>query len=269
MSASDLFKAGQLDEAIAAQIDEVKRNPGDHARRLFLFELLSFAGEWERAERQIAAIDYKELELEAAVLSYKKLIEAERKRAQVFGEAVRPEFLQPPPPHVELRLQALAAMHGGQGAQARALLEEAAEITPEVRGTWNGEPFVGISDCDDLLGGVVEVLALGEYYWVPWEHLELVAGNPPGTPRDLIWRPVRLETREAASGDAFLPARYPHTTLAECDAELKLSRATDWLSTGEYGPTAGQGLRLVLVGDHEEPFSWLDLRELVIEPPSG
>lgn len=269
MSASELFKAGQLDEAVAAQIDEVKRNPGDHARRLFLFELLAFAGEWDRAERQIGAIDYKELEVDAAVLSYKKLIEAERKRAQVFRDAVRPEFLQPPPPHVELRLQALAAMQAGAHQQAQTLLDEANESTPEVRGTWNGEPFVGLRDCDDLLSGILEVMALGEYYWLPWEHLELLASNAPETPRDLIWRPARLETREAASGDAFLPVRYPHTTLAAADGALRLSRATDWLAPDEAGPVTGLGVRLVLVGDHEEPLSWLDLRELVIEPPSG
>ena len=37
MNASELFKAGRLTEAIDAQIKEVKAQPGDQARRVFLF----------------------------------------------------------------------------------------------------------------------------------------------------------------------------------------------------------------------------------------
>jgi len=39
MSASELFKAGKLQEAIDAQLKEVKNKPADQSERLFLFEL--------------------------------------------------------------------------------------------------------------------------------------------------------------------------------------------------------------------------------------
>jgi len=56
MNATDLFKAGRLQAAIDAQIQEVKAKPADHGRRLFLFELCAFAGDLERARRQIDAL---------------------------------------------------------------------------------------------------------------------------------------------------------------------------------------------------------------------
>lgn len=273
MQASELFKAGQLDQAIAAQIEEVRKTPADHARRLFLFELLSFACEWDRAERQVQAIQTNELELDAALLNYKKLVEAERTRQRVFSEAVRPQFLQAPPPHAELRLQALLRLVEKRPAEAAELLAQADEQTPSIEGTWNKLPCAGLRDCDDLLSGIVEVMAHGDYYWVPWEQIELIACNPPSTPRDLIWRPVRLETREAASGDAFIPTRYPQTWQTT-DVALKLCRATDWLGDdsslvpGQSGPVQGLGAKMVLFGDQEDAIAWLDLTELVIDSAS-
>ena len=73
MNASDLFKAAKLPEAIDAQIAEVKANPGDQSKRLFLFEMLAFAGDLDRARRQIDAVNYGQMELDTAVLAYRKL----------------------------------------------------------------------------------------------------------------------------------------------------------------------------------------------------
>ena len=50
MNAAELYKAGQLAEAITAATDEVKRHPSEANPRGFLAELLCFAGDFERAE---------------------------------------------------------------------------------------------------------------------------------------------------------------------------------------------------------------------------
>jgi protein involved in temperature-dependent protein secretion len=52
-TAKELLDRSELDAAIAAQTQEVKANPGDPARRTFLFELLCFTGDWDRAEKQV------------------------------------------------------------------------------------------------------------------------------------------------------------------------------------------------------------------------
>ena len=94
MNAGDLYKAGKLSEAVDAQIKEVKANPGDHARRLFLFELLAFTGDIERVRRQIDAVKYDQPELEHAAAGYRQLLAAEEARRLFVGGGEAPQFLQ-------------------------------------------------------------------------------------------------------------------------------------------------------------------------------
>ena len=65
MNASELYKAGKLSDALQAQLQAVKENPGDPNRRVFLFELSAFAGDLDRAVRQIDAVHYGEPERDA------------------------------------------------------------------------------------------------------------------------------------------------------------------------------------------------------------
>src|ERR1017187_9565088 len=53
MTAGQLFQAGKLDQAVQALGVELRDNPGDVQRRTFLFELLCFAGAYDRAEKQL------------------------------------------------------------------------------------------------------------------------------------------------------------------------------------------------------------------------
>ena len=53
MSAKELFQAGKLNEAIEALGAEVRDNPTDARRRTFLFELLCFKGDYDRAEKHL------------------------------------------------------------------------------------------------------------------------------------------------------------------------------------------------------------------------
>ncbi len=107
MNAGDLFKAGKLSEAVDAQLKEVKAKPADHGQRLFLFELLAFAGDLDRAQRQIEAINYNDMELDAAVLAYRRLLDSERARRRLFSESLVPKFFGDQPEHVKLRLEAV------------------------------------------------------------------------------------------------------------------------------------------------------------------
>src|SRR5215469_1701748 len=89
MNASDFFQAGKLQDAINAQVQEVKAHPADQSKRLFLFELLAFAGDLDRARRQIEALTYTEPELVAGVLNYKNLLNSEESRRKLFRDGVR------------------------------------------------------------------------------------------------------------------------------------------------------------------------------------
>jgi type VI secretion system protein ImpE len=259
MNSSDLFKAGQLSEAIDAQLKEVKAKPADHGQRLFLFELLCFAGDLDRAQRQIDVVNYGEMELDAAVATYRRLLDSERARRRLFSESLLPHFFGDQPEHIHLRLEAVNRLRDNWPAEAAELLNKANSMVPDLKGELNGKPFQSLRDCDDLFAFVLEVFAQGGYYWVPLEQLESLTINPPKTPRDLLWASARLEMKESA-GNVHLPALYTGSH-EHADNPVRLGRMTDWKSS-EGGPTLGIGARTFLVDD--DAISLLDCRQLQV-----
>jgi type VI secretion system protein ImpE len=261
MSANDLFKAGRLQEAIEAQLQEVKNKPADHGRRLFLFELLAFAGDLDRARKQVEVINYNEMERDAAVQSYRKLLDAEQSRRRVFREGIMPQFLVPPPEYLRKRLEVINCLRGNQPAQAAEFLAQVAEVEPAVHGQLNEKPFGALRDCDDLFGPVLEVMAHGDYYWLPLQQVDTLAMNPPKYPRDLLWVPAKLSIRDGPAGDVFLPTLYPGS-YEHADIQIKLGRQTDWKEAAT-GLVRGLGLHMFLVD--EDAVSLLEWRELQVE----
>jgi type VI secretion system protein ImpE len=259
MTPNELFKAGKLSEAIDAQLKEVKAKPADHGQRLFLFELLTFAGDLDRAQKQIEAVNYNEMELNAAVLTYRRLLDSERIRRRLFSESLIPRFFGSQPEHVQLRLEAVNRIRENRPAEAGELLTKAASLVPEIKGELNGKPFASLRDCDDLFGGVLEVMAQGAYFWVPLEQVDTITVVAPKTPRDLIWLSARLEMTESA-GNVHLPVLYSGSH-EHPDNQVKLGRITDW-NTTEGGPVLGVGGRTFLVD--EDALGILDWRQLEI-----
>ena len=257
MNAGELYKAGRLQEAIEAQVQEVKTHPADHAKRLFLFELLVFAGELDRARRQIDAIQYEDNDLQIAQMSYRKLIDSEEARRRLFADGVAPEFFGTPSEHLRLRLEAVNRLREGHAAEAAETLAKAEAATPPIRGKLNEVAFESLRDADDLLAGVLEVMAQGRYYWVGLDQVVTVAMNPPRFPRDLLFIPAQLELSDQA-GEVFLPALYPGTH-AHADDQVRLGRMTDWKAV-EGGPALGVGLHTFLRDDDD--VTLLEWREL-------
>ncbi len=259
MTPNELFKAGKLSEAIDAQLKEVKSRPADHGQRLFLFELLAFAGDLDRAQRQIEAVNYNEMELDAAVLTYRRLLDSERARRRLFSESLIPRFFGPQPEHVQIRLEAVNRIRENRLQEAAELLNKAAGLVPEIKGEINGKAFASLRDCDDLFGGVLEVMAQGAYFWVPIEQVDTISVVSPKTPRDLIWLSARLDMTESA-GNVHLPVLYAGSH-QHPDDQVKLGRMTDWKAS-EAGPVLGVGARTFLVD--EDATGILDWRQLEI-----
>lgn len=259
MTATELYTQGKLQEAIDAQIQAVKSKPADQALRLFLFELFAFAGEFERAGKQLDVLKFEEPELMAAAVNYKKCLESELVRRKVFKDGIAPQFLKEPPEHLKLRLEALQQFRTGDAVGAKATLDRAEAVTPECKGTLNDKPFGLLRDCDDLFGPVLEVFAKGSYFWVPFEEIDLLASNAPKVPRDLLWLPANLQVKDGPAGEVFLPAIYPGTT-ETADAEAKLGKVTDW-AQAPGGPVRGVGTRMLLVD--EDSVNLLDCRQIM------
>jgi type VI secretion system protein ImpE len=213
------------------------------------------------------------MELATAHATYRRLVDSEQSRRWLFDELdpavaqglleddrIRPQFLIEPPFHIRLRLDATINALRSSPEQTKELLGMADQCSPTVSVRLNDKTYESLRDADDLFGTVLEVMAQGNYYWVPLEQVETLAMNPPRYPRDLYWFPARLSLKKGPSGEVFLPALYPGSH-AHPDELVRLGRKTEW--RGEEGdPVLGTGLRLFAAGDEAIPL--LEFRDLQV-----
>jgi type VI secretion system protein ImpE len=261
----ELLDAGKLTAAIEALTQEVREAPADPHRRTFLFELLSFAGDWDRAEKQVAAAAGADAPSQMAVGVYRGLLQAERDRARVFAGKARPHFIRPVPPYVEKCLAALGHIGDGRFAEARALLDASEEERPAFPGRRGEVPFGDLRDYDDCCAPVIEMVFQGKYTWFPLEQAKSIEPNPPKKLRDLIWPGARVTADDGTSGDVFLFALYPGSS-AHPDELVRLGRMTDWKTLSD-DLQVGLGLRAFLVDG--EDVSLFELGSIELEAPEG
>jgi type VI secretion system protein ImpE len=264
VSASELFRAGNLKEAVATALEEVRSHPTDSGRRLFLSELLCFAGDLERADNQLDALGHGDPQIMPWVVTFRQLIRAEQARRDFFAQGRLPEFLAPPEGAVKLLLEASIRVREGAFQEAALLLDQAEELRPRVSGTSDSSSFVDFRDLDDQTSCVLEVLTTnGTYYWIPISHVESIEFHQPERSRDLFWRRTHLVVRDGPDGEVYLPVLYPGAA-EESDDSLRLGRQTDWRE-GEAAPVRGVGQRTFLVGEEARPI--LELKTITFEPP--
>jgi len=262
MDAHEFLQAGQLSAAIAEVTEEVKAKPANFHGRTFLFELLCFSGDLDRAARQLDVIAQENADSEIAVQRYRNVLQGERARRRLFSEGLHPQLLPETPPYAQLHFDALNRIREGQQSEARSLLEKAEASRPALPGRLNGNrPFEDFKDCDDLVGPFLEAIIQAEYNWIPWEAVRSISIEPPKHVRDLIWIPARVELRRGVVGEAFLPVLYANSYLHH-DERVKLGRATEWRSDIDE-VALGLGQRLLAVGDDDFPM--LEVREIGFE----
>ncbi len=245
----ELYQAGQLQAATQAQTAEVRANPADGPMRIFLFELLAFAGDWERARKQIEVLGQAGPNEALAVQVYLANIEAERSRERLFSEGLHPHFLNEPPAYVDRHLEAINRIREGNFAEARALLDRAEEERPALPGTLNGRPFADFRDCDDVIGPVLELIVKDKYTWLPFEQIRRFEVAPPAKLRDLVWARAKVEALDGTVGDVYVPALY-EGTCRTADDRLRLGRMTAWNPLSDE-LSRGAGLKTFQAGDDD------------------
>jgi type VI secretion system protein ImpE len=239
LDAETLYKEGKLTDAIASLNTEVRDRPGDVQRRTFLFELLCFAGEYDRASKQLKVLSRDNPDTTMGVLAFERVLECEAERGEMFAKGRFAESVVEPRP---------------------------------VRGRLNGRPFERLEDGDPRIGARLEVFLGGQYSWIPLEHLAFVRLEPPRQLRDLLWSPAHLQGGVGLGGvdlgEALLPILTP-AAWADPDELVRLGRVTKWIELAD-GQEAPVGQKMLLVDG--EDFPLLELRELDIEggsaPPS-
>ena len=255
----DYFQAGQLDQAVEASLQQVKKNPSDAAARYMLAQLSCIAGDLDRADRQLDTVSTQDTQTALRVALVRQLVRAELSRRECYSEGRVPEFIGEPSEKLQGRLRALAAIRDGDTAEAARIVGED-QPSPlagplEVNGTKVNE----IRDLDDLLAPLLEVhTATGKYFWIEWNQILSVEMHPPETPLDLLWRQATVSIESGPDGDVYLPAVYlePSGNYSD-DAQFRLGRGTDWVDEGD-GIVRGRGQKTLLVGDEDLPIMQLE-----------
>ena len=215
---------------------ELRNNPSDTRRRTFLFELLCFSGEYDRAEKQLAVLAEAGPNSEIGALLYRSALQAERMRQDLFRKKEKPS--------------------GGTSSGA-----------DTITGTLNGKPFQTITDADPRIGPRLEVFAAGNYHWLNFEHLASIQIPQPRRLRDLIWTPAVVRVGPALKntelGEVLLPVLSPFAWQHSDDA-VRLGRMTLW-EEGESGEAVPVGQKMLLVDGEEFPL--LDIRQLEFNLP--
>ena len=238
MTPLELYRSGELRAAIKALGDELRSNPLDVRRRTFLFELLCFAGEYDRAEKQLNVLADSNSQALAGTLMYRSALHAERTRQEMF---LKRDF---PPAHAD----------GGP-----------------VPGVGDGQVFADLRDADSRVGANIEVFIAGSYTWIPTVYMRRIEIEKPENLRDLLWARARIETSPAFRlqdlGEVLIPVLAP-LSWQNPDEAVQLGRLSVWEPTVADGSADEvlYGQRLMLVDGEEIPL--LELRSIQWDAPA-
>jgi type VI secretion system protein ImpE len=231
MSPKELFQAGKLNDAIEALGAEVRDNPTDARRRTFLFELLCYKGEYDRAEKHLNVLADATPETRLGAMLYFSALHAERVRQDLFEKKDYPVV----------------------------------PVSDVARGgTINGQAFEVLEDADPRVGSRLELFAAGAYLWIPFEHIDSIEIQPPTRLRDLLWAPALVRTgpafKEKELGEVLLPVLAPFSW-KHADDTVKLGRATEWEGDIPYGQ------RVFSVDGEDMPL--LEVRKIEFTPAAA
>lgn len=210
----------------------MRDNPTDVRRRTFLFELLCFQGEFDRAEKHLNVLAGASPDAQMGAVLYFSALHAERLRHDLFQKKDYPR----------------------------------APVSGEPRGgTIDGRPFEAIEDADPRVGGRLELFAAGAYLWIPFEHIEKIEIQSPRRLRDLLWVPALVRTGPAFKGtqlgEVLLPVLAPFS-YKHPDDNVKLGRATEWAESDGVATPVGQ--RVFSVDGEDVPL--LEIRSIEFAP---
>lgn len=245
--ADECLRSGDLEGARAAVVEHIKTHPADPGGRMFMFQLLSLAGDWEKARIHLATLARLSPEAQMLSVVYNQAMEAEATRAEVFAGRKRMPVIRGS--WAEGLADALQHYLNGDRTAGDDARNRAFDEAPDTPGTLDGECFDWISDSDSRFGPTFEAILHGRYGLIAFSEVKSLSSEGPRDLRDTVWYPVEIEFREGQSAAALLPARYPGSE-ALTDPLTRLGRSTDWCD-GVAGKE-GSGQHLLTLSSGEE-----------------
>lgn len=235
LTPKQFIEAGQVTKAMEALAAQLRNKPTDTAARTTLFELLCFAGQWDRAEKHLSLLADVSEQAKIGAILYFAALHAEKDRHEMYKTQTFPKT----------------------------------SANAKLTGRLNGKPFSEIRDADPDLGARLELFGAGSYMWLPFEHIASITLEEPKRLRDTLWATARIATgptfKGTEMGEVLTPVIYPFTHTLP-DEEVWLGRQTLW-AEDDNGSSYPLGQKLLVVDGEEVPF--LSIRTLEFDVPEG
>ena len=258
MTAEEYLKQGDIDNALKQLQEQVKKQPENADLRVFLFQLLSVMGQWDRALTQLDVASGLDDGTLAMVSMYKQVIACEKVREEVFLGKKDPIIFGKPNEWVALLIQALKLTSQGEHVKSQALRAQAFDAAEMTSGLINDDvPFEWLADCDPRLGPIMEAMVDGRYMWIPIENIKNITIEEPADLRDVVWLPAHFTWHNEGESYGLIPTRYPLSY--QHDPLLALSRKTEWQACGD---DAFLGLGQKLWATDVEEYPVMDIRTM-------
>jgi type VI secretion system protein ImpE len=263
MEAKELLQSGQLNESLATLEAEVRADPTNAKLRVFLFQLLSVLGDWERALTQLnVAAELDAINLLMAQVC-RAALNCEALRAEIFAGKRSPLVFGEPDEWISWLVQANQMIAEGKYEASQKLREQAFETATAIAGSIDGQPFEWISDADSRLGPILEAIFDGKYYWVPFTAIKQIQIEAPADLRDVVWLPAHFTWVNGGETTGLIPTRYPNSESSE-DSAILLARKTDWV---EQPGDLYLGLGQRIFATDKDEFPLLQIRQIDLDHP--
>lgn len=240
-----------LAEQQAELVAKIRSRPDSLPLRVHLAQLSMLTGNWTRAVAQLQTAATLGASAIPMAQMYREAIRCELQREKIFAGELPPQTIGEPEPWFATLSQSLAS-RGRDDALADELMQQAFDAAPATPFLLDETPVEWLADADSRLGPVCEIILKAQYYWLPFDHIQLLELEAPADLRDLVWLPGKLTLRNGGQHVVLVPSRYPRS-YGRSDERLALASLTTWEAIGENA-YAGFGQRSWVSNVEDHPL---------------